>query len=329
MPQSLASPRGHSSVKRVLRVSTFVLALLAILPAAAQAQQIEQAVGVLSDQILESLHAQGKTNVAVVELTDLSGQVTPLGRLVSEELISQLFHRGGKELKLIERSKLDAVLGEQKLGVTGLLEKQHVEAFGRILGVQAILTGSIAVLQDRVRINIRLIGVPSAELFATAATYMSRLGLDESYFEPESPRESVGDATSRDKESRPAGPIASKSLHQISYELLGCTKATRLITCHLVLTNNGADRDYWLAVDGGSQTYIYDQRGYGFLSTRVRLADVEANGNVAHKFLITEIPTEATIFFEGVPSSIEFIKILHLSTNDGDLEFRDVHFKDD
>ena len=290
-----------------------------------QAQQIDQAIQELSSQILDSLQAKGKTKIAVVEFSDLSGQVTPLGRLVADELISQLFTRSGERLKLVERAKLEEVLGEQRLGVKGLLEKQSVETFGRVLGVEAILTGTYAVLEDRVRINARLIAVPSAELFATAATYLSRLGLADGLFVPES---NEGGKPGTPKKAPPPGPIASKEYKGINYELLRCDRETRLITCHFVLTNNGADRDYTLLVTSGSGTFLYDQRGHQFFVTRVRVADVEASDYVVRKFLITEIPTPAQLFFEGVPSTIEFIKILHLSTNDGDIEFRDVHFSD-
>lgn len=300
--------------------------LLAGLPAATQAQQIDQAVQDLAGQILDSLQAEGKTKIAVIELTDLSGQVTPLGRLVAEEMISQLFTRGGTRLKLVERAKLDEVLGEQRLGVKGLLEKQNVETFGRILGVQAILTGTVAVFDDRVRINARLIAVPSAELFATASTYLSRVGLAESFFQPEKNEAAeTGGGTGKAPSPGP-GPVATKEFKGISYELLGCVRETRLITCHLVLINNGADREYSLHVTYNSKTFLYDQRGHQFLVSRVRLGDVEVTRNTAKKFLITEIPNEAKLYFEGVPSTIEFIKILHLSTKDGDVEFRDVHF---
>lgn len=303
--------------------------LLAVLATTGSAQQIDQAVGELSGQILDSLQAEGKTKVAVVELTDLSGEVTPLGRLVAEEMISQLFNRGGEQLQLIERGKLEEVLGEQRLGIKGLLEKENVETFGRVLGVEAILTGTIAVLQDRVRINARLIAVPSAELFATAATYMSRLGLDESYLEPETAETTSGGSRGGSGSGGAPGPVATKEYKGISYELIGCSQTTRLVTCDLVLTNNLSDREYHIDIDYGSETYLYDQRGYQFFVSRIRLGDVEADDGELEKLLITEIPTEAKLFFEGVPSSIEFIKILHISTGDGDVEFRDVHFSDE
>lgn len=272
---------GNARRQSGLFSAVLVCLLLGILPAASQAQQIDQAVQELTGQILDSLQAEGKTKIAVIELTDLSGQVTPLGRLVAEELISQLFTRGGSRLKLIERSKLDEVLGEQRLGVKGLLEKQNVETFGRILGVEAILTGTIAPLDERVRINARLIAVPSAELFATAATYLSRQGLAASFFVAET-TEAPGGGTPG-KPPRP-GPGARQDFKGISYELLGCDRETRLITCHLVLTNNGADREYWLAVQWNEGTYLYDQRGHQFKVSRVRLADVETEKREPRSF---------------------------------------------
>jgi TolB-like protein len=293
---------------------------ICLFPAKVEAQQVEQSVESLVEEILKSLQAEGKTKIAIVELTDLSGAVTPLGQLVAEELTSQLFNKGGGRLKLIERSKLDEVLGEQRLGVKGLLEKRNVETFGKVLGVEAILAGTIAVLDDRIRINTRLIGVPSAELFATASAYMSRLNLDESQLKPEVSQERGNNEITK------SSPAVVQEFQGIRYELLSCVQQTRLITCNLVLTNNGADRNYTLHTNDGTMTFIYDQRGFQFFVTRVRLADVETPQYGARKLLITEIPVEAKLIFEGVPSAIEFIKILHLSTSDGHVEFRDVRF---
>lgn len=316
--------------KRTTATALTVAALVLALPYAAGAQQIDQAVEELASEIVESLQAEGKSKIAVIELTDLSGQVTPLGRLVAEELISQLFTRGAESFTLVERGKLEEVLGEQRLGVQGLLERENVETFGRVLGVEAILTGTIGVLDERVRINARLIAVPSAELFATASTYMSRMGLPETYFEGEADFQKETEETSAPGAApspAPAGPVATRDFQGITYELLGCSQAMRLITCELVLTNNGADRDYAINLTNhGSKTHLFDQRGHQFFVSRIRLADIEEDLGDLEKYLITEIPTQMTLFFEGVPSSIEFIKILHLDTSDGDVEFRDVHF---
>lgn len=126
------------------------------------------------------------------------------------------------------------------------------------------------------------------------------------------------------------GPVATHELKGVTYELMGCTKETRLVTCHLILTNNGSDRNLAIYISWGniSSSFIYDQRGHRFNSSRITMADVDASGTIATKFLVTEIPTSTRIFFEGVPSAIEFINILHIHTKDGGLEFRNVQFSD-
>lgn len=290
--------------------------LLALVPGA-YAQQIDQLAESLAVQIVDSLKAENKKKVAIVELTDLSGCITPLGQLVAEELTGQLFKAQG--LTLVERSKLDEVLGEQRLGVRGLLEKRNVETVGKALGVEAILTGTIAVFEDRVRVNARVIAVPSAELFATSAGYMSKLGLASSYFE----------ATDCGEDNGPTGstsPVAVQERQSIRYELLGCTQATRIIECRLVLTNNGADRSYRINLTNSGGTYLFDQRGHSFKASRIKLADLEITRGYGDRRLIAEIPVETKLIFEGVPSSIDFIKVLHIGTGDGDVEFRDIRF---
>jgi TolB-like protein len=315
---------------RSLFTPKLLCAFLLLLPSLAQAQQIEQAVEDLTTQIVETLQSQGKTKIAVLELTDLSGSSIPLGRLIAEELVSQLFAQGDNRFQLVERSKLEEVLGEQRLGVSGLLEKQNLETFGRVLGVEAILTGTIAVLEDRVRINTRLIGVPSAQLAATASTFMGKLGVPESYLQPDSSLSS----TSPEQNSRQVsngdtdqvGPTASQELQGVTLDLLRCNQATRLIACDFVVTNNGVDRDFWVAITWNDRTLLYDQRGHVFPVSRIQLADVTATNGGAKIFLITEIPTKMTISFEGVPSAIEFVKILQVTTSVGTVHFRDIRF---
>lgn len=283
-------------------------------------QEIEQATKELGGQILASLQAKDAERIAVIEFSDLSGQITPLGRLLSEELIGQLFASNAERFQIVERSKLEEVLGEQRLGVNGLLEQKNVQTFGKVLGVEAILTGTVAVFEHRLRINSRLIAVPSGQIFATAHAYMSRDGISEDFLKADSDagQEDNGEPGSTMK------PVATREVSLFTFDLLSCIKATRLITCEVVVTNNGADR--YLELDA-RDTFLYDQRGYKFTAVRVRAGELESGSNF-RKFFITEIPTEVTVFFEGVPSTIEFIKILGVQFDSQNLEFRDVRFSE-
>ena len=64
-----------------------------------------------------------------------------LGYAAADELVTQLFGTG--KFSLVERSQLDAVLAEQNLGQSGLVNPAQAAEVGRLLGVQLILTGSI------------------------------------------------------------------------------------------------------------------------------------------------------------------------------------------
>ena len=64
-----------------------------------------------------------------------------LGYAAADELVTQLFGTG--KFSLVERSQLDAVLAEQNLGQSGLVNPAQAAEIGRLLGVQLILTGSI------------------------------------------------------------------------------------------------------------------------------------------------------------------------------------------
>ena len=64
-----------------------------------------------------------------------------LGYAAADELVTQLFGTG--QFSLVERSQLEAVLAEQDLGQSGLVNPAQAAEIGRLLGVQLILTGSI------------------------------------------------------------------------------------------------------------------------------------------------------------------------------------------
>ena len=96
----------------------------------------------------------------MVEFSDLSGGVTDLGRLLSEELITDLFST--RKYKVIERQLLNKIVAEHELEVQGIVEPKSAKALQEILGVDAIVSGTIADLGDSVRVNTRLISTETA-----------------------------------------------------------------------------------------------------------------------------------------------------------------------
>lgn len=113
-----------------------------------------------------------------------------VSRGISDRLTNQLVKDG--TFILIERSKIDAVLAEQNLGASGRIEPTTAAQIGRILGVDAVLIGSVTQfgLEDKsqdvsigsvfgfsgsdkrqnstVQLTARLVSTATAEILAVA-----------------------------------------------------------------------------------------------------------------------------------------------------------------
>jgi TolB-like protein len=109
----------------------------------------------------------GKAKIAVVEFSDLSGGVTEFGRLLSEELITKLSDAGS--YTLVERLLLNKAIEEHKLQLQGLIDPKSAKELGKILGVDAIVSGTIADMGGSLRVNARLISTETGEVLCGAA----------------------------------------------------------------------------------------------------------------------------------------------------------------
>ena len=122
----------------------------------------------LTNQIVESLSHESKSKIAVIEFSDLNGNITEFGMYLSEELITRLFLT--RKFDVIERQLLNQVISEQKLGMTGLIDDDSAIAIGKLLGVDAIVSGTIIDLGVSLKVNARIIATETGSVFAVAAT---------------------------------------------------------------------------------------------------------------------------------------------------------------
>lgn len=140
------------------------------------ASDLEGGVKDLAEQISKNMAASNKKKIAVVDFSDLDGNVAALGQFLAEELITQLFMISPGQFEVVERRQLLKLEKELLLSQTGFIEEKSIKKMGQVLGVDAIVTGSITDLGNTVKVNARLIGVESAKVFAVAATNIPKVG---------------------------------------------------------------------------------------------------------------------------------------------------------
>jgi len=126
----------------------------------------------LSNQIVDSLTQKQKSKIAVIEFSDLDGNITEFGKYLSEELITRLFLTD--KFYVVERSLLNKILEEHKFNLSGLVDENTIKELGKLLGVDAIASGSITDLGDYVKVNARLISTETGSVFSAAAVKIKK-----------------------------------------------------------------------------------------------------------------------------------------------------------
>lgn len=287
----------------------------------------------LTKQIVVSLSQQQKSKIAVIEFSDLEGNVTQLGRYVSEELITRLFRTG--KFEVIERQLLRKVLQEHELRMSGIVDEHSAKELGRILGVDAIATGSVSDLGSSVKINARLISTETGKIFAVAAVNVEK---DEviAGLMGESPGPEAA-AYSAPNQTEIPGNAALNLVENNSgfeFKLITSKKENRIVTCDFQVLNTLEDdreMEIWLA-----WTKLYDNSGNEYLSSQVKIANktsrlypagkTPSNGSLKSK-LISGVPTPVQLIFQGVSATTNSISLLEIKGAKYEIKYRNVPLK--
>jgi curli biogenesis system outer membrane secretion channel CsgG len=84
--------------------------------------------------------AEAKTRIAILQFQDNAGSGAPAAA-ITDMMTTEIFNTG--LFTVVERSRLDAIGREQALGASGLVDTNTAVQVGRLLGVDALMTGSI------------------------------------------------------------------------------------------------------------------------------------------------------------------------------------------
>jgi TolB-like protein len=287
---------------------------------------LEQRIDELSRQITAKISAKQKTTIAVVEFADLEGHVTNFGRFLAEELITHL-HETDK-FKVIERQLLNKIIVEQKLSLTGIVDPASAKKLGRLLGVDAIVSGSVSDLSKSLRINARLISAETGEIFAVASTEIFK---DESVLkllagsaatQTSNPESSAG----LQKAAREQPKVLTADAKGLTFELQECKVSGSAVICDLFITSNDRDRDLWLSTyELTDPSRLFDDSGNQFMAARVRLGN--RVGEQVNAVLVAGVRMKATLRFEGISPQARGISLLKVKGTIADGGFVSVDFR--
>lgn len=303
----------------------FLLAV--VIPGALHAY--EQEIDRLSAQMSQDILAAGKHTIAVVDYTDLQGNVTELGRFLAEEF-SVALAGAGKDFEVVDRTHLRVLLQENKLSSKGLLDPSTVKKLGQIAGVEAIITGTLTPFGDTVRIAVKILDARTAKIVGSVRGSIAKT---EAIIELlEAGISTAGDTVS-DRKPKPSREVQSSqpalTREEFTFSFEKCVASGTTVICSLTVTNDGEDRKLYVYGNGSyGITRLYDNLGNEYAATQAKLGSSQGDGEV-EKTMIRGIPIDVIFTFQGVSreaSSVAVLEVAYWVTNSATIKYRDIPF---
>lgn len=217
----------------------------------------------LSDTLAGKIAKNSKKSVAVVDFTDLQGNVTELGRFIAEE-ISVNLTMAEKDFQVIDRNHLKTLLTEHKLSVSGLVDPDTIKKIGKISGVDSLVTGSVTPFGDNIRVTCKVIATDSARIITADKTELAKTkAIDELLSRGIQVASSNTSANLPKKQSSPPVPVSPEvkgkmpdpvEIDNFVFQLKEAKMSSGEVTLVLEATNKSKKR--WLDLGSGPQGNI-------------------------------------------------------------------------
>jgi len=109
--------------------------------------------------------ANEKMVIAVADFVNDDGKVSKLGRNVAERLTPYLTRSG--QFQVLERALIDKVIEEQQFQVSAFVDESSTREFGKLLGAEAIISGTVSELGQAYYFNAKVVDIASGRLLTS------------------------------------------------------------------------------------------------------------------------------------------------------------------
>jgi hypothetical protein len=132
----------------------------------------EQELDKLSAALGASLEGKNLKTVAVLNFKDINGKETNLGKLLIEDISVDLVNQN-KGVSVIDRTNLNRIMEEHKLTEEGLVAPENARQL-KLVGIDAIILGTIIPFEDTYRIDVKAIATDTAQLVVAKRASISK-----------------------------------------------------------------------------------------------------------------------------------------------------------
>lgn len=290
-----------------LSIMSLILLLSPVIISNSLAQgSLDQRVSELTQQISKEMTDNNKKTIAVIEFSDLRGNVTDLGRYISEELITKLYLT--KKFKVIERQLLNKIIVEQKLSLAGMIDPSSAKKLGKVLGVEAIVSGTITDLAQSLKVNARMLNTETGEIFAAASVEIFKDVSVTKLMVPVIVEFSSMETKPSKPSTEPNKPKSWKVQDKgFSFELVGASrKASGTVVIEILVTNiseTQQDLSLYAKDRPDFTTRLFDVDGTEYWPSKLKFGPQQSSNEI-RKPMSVSVPTKAIFEFDNVQETM-------------------------
>ena len=290
------------------KLTSCVLAVIFLLSTPYISIAYEKEINNLSASMAKKIADSGKKTIAVVDFTNLQGNVSELGRFIAEEFSTALVDTG-KGFEIVDRIHLKSILKEHKLSMSGLIDPATARKLGKIAGVDAILTGTITPFGDEVRLSVKVLATDTAKIICASRGNIPKT-------------KAIGDLINRGivgppgDEGTPINLGADKEVQVEDFKFIPvkCKRSRDKMICTVSVINNGS-KERVLEVNSRAipYSYLYDNFGNEYsvcVQIGRKMAELTpgSSRNIEQRFL-PQIRTNVNFIAEEVNSDATHITV--------------------
>ncbi|MFK7814596.1 MAG: FlgO family outer membrane protein [Maribacter sp.] len=150
-----------------MKYTIIIFSVLVLATMGLNAQDFDTQLEELAKNITTKLDGKGKKKIAVWGFVTENGERTALGNYLTEDF-SVYLTNFGTDFELIDRNHLDMLLKEHQLNAEGYIDETTAKELGKIVAVDAIITGTFTVLTTNVKVRAKVLDTETALQFAAS-----------------------------------------------------------------------------------------------------------------------------------------------------------------
>ena len=247
------------------------------------------------------------TRIAITEFT-YGDEFNSFTRNVQDILYTNLIQRG---MTVIEREKMEQVMEELAKSFSGMIDSATAAEIGKMLGVEAVIVGTVADMGDSVDLRARLVDVEKGAAITAAQIAVNKNPTITGLLGSGTRSTVYGGRTSAPQKG--STTVQEVNTGGFNFKLIDWQKKGDGLVFELLVTSEQDSQLRLFTERGGIRTRIFDDFGNEYLASGIQLGNMTLQYGEVINRIVTGVPMKAIISFDNFSPQTKIITLLEIS----------------